>query len=48
MVLYVEDLLVFQGPHLGTVFFPHSSFLFAVPPREKNAFEIHVLLDILI
>lgn len=48
MVLYVEDLLIFQGPHFGTVFLPHSTFLFAGPPREKIVFEIHVLLDILI
>lgn len=29
MVLYVEDLLIFQGPHFGAVFLPHSTFLFA-------------------
>lgn len=48
MVLYVEDLLIFQGPHFGTVFLPHSTFLFAGPQGEKIVFEIHVLLDILI
>lgn len=48
LVLYMEKLLIPQGPHFGTVIIPHSSFLFAVPPREKNASEIHMLLDILI